>query len=43
VCDLLSAIPAPFVLDLCCGEGRLSEEYLRRSPQARVTMLDGSA
>jgi tRNA (cmo5U34)-methyltransferase len=31
------------VLDLCCGEGLLSEEYLRRYPDARVVTLDGSA
>jgi tRNA (cmo5U34)-methyltransferase len=42
VCDLLSGIPIPHVLDLCCGEGRLSEEYLRRNPEGRVTLLDGS-
>lgn len=42
VCDLLGAIPVPHVLDLCCGAGLLSEEYLRRSPNARVTLLDGS-
>src|SRR6266516_7763968 len=43
VCDLLAGIPVPHVLDLCCGEGRLSEEYLRRNPEARVTLVDGSA
>jgi tRNA (cmo5U34)-methyltransferase len=44
VCDLLGDIPLPHVLDLCCGEGLLSEEYLRRSGRdARVTLLDGSA
>ncbi|MEV5301645.1 class I SAM-dependent methyltransferase [Amycolatopsis methanolica] len=42
VCDLLDGIPDPHVLDLCCGEGLLSEEYLRRSPACRVTLLDGS-
>lgn len=42
VCDMLSGIPVPYVLDLCCGEGRLSEEYLRRSAEARVVVLDGS-
>ncbi|MFJ5726879.1 class I SAM-dependent methyltransferase [Streptomyces paradoxus] len=42
VCDLLARIPDPHVLDLCCGEGRLSEEYLRRTPEGRVTLLDGS-
>ncbi|MDH6223821.1 methyltransferase domain-containing protein [Streptomyces sp. MJP52] len=42
VCDLLEGIPVPHVLDLCCGEGRLSEEYLRRHPDARVTVLDRS-
>ncbi len=43
VCDLLAGLPVPHVLDLCCGEGRLSEEYLRRSPDGRVTLVDGSA
>jgi tRNA (cmo5U34)-methyltransferase len=43
VCDLLSDLPVPYVLDLCCGEGRLSEEYLRRSPEGRVRLMDGSA
>lgn len=42
VCELLAGIPVPHVLDLCCGEGRLAEEYLRRSPGAQVTVLDGS-
>ncbi len=43
VCDLLSEIPAGPVLDLCCGQGLLAEEYLRRSPDGQVTLLDGSA
>jgi tRNA (cmo5U34)-methyltransferase len=43
VCDLLSDLPVPYVLDLCCGEGRLSEEYLGRSPEAKVRLMDGSA
>ena len=43
VCDLLGSIPVPRVLDLCCGEGRLAEEYLRRNAEGRVTVLDGSA
>ena len=43
VCDLLGDLPVPYVLDLCCGEGRLSQEYLRRSPAARVMLMDGSA
>ena len=42
VCDLLEAIPERHVLDLCCGEGRLSEEFLRRDPRALVTIMDGS-
>lgn len=41
VVDLLADLPHPHVLDLCCGEGLLSEEYLRRSPEGRVTLLDG--
>jgi tRNA (cmo5U34)-methyltransferase len=43
VCDLLAQLPVSDVLDLCCGEGRLAEEYLRRHPDGRVTLLDGSA
>src|SRR5262249_8815614 len=43
VCDLLAGIPVPRVLDLCCGEARLSEEYLSRVPDGTVTVLDGSA
>jgi tRNA (cmo5U34)-methyltransferase len=43
VCDLLGEIPVPHVLDLCCGEGLLSEAYLRRHASGRVTILDGSA
>jgi tRNA (cmo5U34)-methyltransferase len=43
VCDLLGELPVTRVLDLCCGEGLLAEEYLRRTPQGRVTLLDGSA
>ena len=43
VCDLLGDLPVPYVLDLCCGEGRLSQEYLRRTPGARVMLMDGSA
>jgi len=43
VCGLLADIPVHHVLDLCCGEGRLSEEYLRRTPDGRVTLIDGSA
>jgi tRNA (cmo5U34)-methyltransferase len=43
VCDLLGDLPVPYVLDLCCGEGGLSEEYLSRSAAARVRLLDGSA
>ena len=43
VCDLLGELPVAHVLDLCCGEGLLSQEYLRRTPQGRVTLLDGSA
>lgn len=43
VCDLLRDIPERHVLDLCCGEGLLAEEYLARTPDGRVTLLDGSA
>jgi tRNA (cmo5U34)-methyltransferase len=43
VCDLLSDLTAPHVLDLCAGQGRLAEAYLREKPEARVTLLDNSA
>lgn len=39
--DLLSDLKAPHVLDICAGEGRLTEAYLRAKPDARVTLLDG--
>lgn len=43
---MLSLIPAteePFdVLEVCCGEGLLSEAILERFPQAWVTAFDGS-
>lgn len=41
--DLLTDLPAGPVLDLCCGEGLLSDEYLSRHPQGRVLLIDGSA
>ncbi len=43
VCDLLRDIPVRHVLDLGCGEGRLSEAFLQRFRDARVTLLDDSA
>jgi tRNA (cmo5U34)-methyltransferase len=43
VCDLLTDLPGRQVLDLCCGQGLLSQEYLRRHRDAEVTLLDGSA
>lgn len=43
VCDLLNDLPVAHVLDLCCGEGLLSEEYLSRTRGGQVTLLDGSA
>lgn len=42
VCDLLDGIPIPHVLDVCCGAGLLSEEYLRRADDTRVTIMDRS-
>lgn len=42
VADLLDDLAEPHVLDLCCGEGLLAEEYLRRHAAGRVTLLDGS-
>jgi tRNA (cmo5U34)-methyltransferase len=42
-CQLLEELPGAELLDLCCGEGLLATEYLRRIPHGRVTLLDGSA
>ena len=42
VVDLVADLPSRRVLDLCCGQGLLSEAYLRRYPDGRVTLLDGS-
>ncbi|HEU4760458.1 MAG TPA: class I SAM-dependent methyltransferase [Dehalococcoidia bacterium] len=44
---LLSLVPAApdeafTAVDLCCGEGLLSQELLRRFPNARLLALDGS-
>lgn len=41
--DLLSDLSAPHVLDICAGQGRLAEAYLRAKPDARVTLLDSCA
>lgn len=43
VCDLLSDLRAPQVLDICAGQGRLAEAYLRVKPDASVTLLDNCA
>jgi tRNA (cmo5U34)-methyltransferase len=43
VCDLLAALPRPDVLELGCGDGRLTEHLLGRLPQVRVTAVDASA
>lgn len=40
--DLLGEFSVAHVLDLCYGEGLLSEEYLGRTPEGRVTLLDPS-
>lgn len=40
ICRLLRDIPVPRVLDLCAGEGRLSEAYLRCTPNGHATVLD---
>ncbi|MHA6757962.1 class I SAM-dependent methyltransferase [Streptacidiphilus sp. PAMC 29251] len=40
--DLLEYLPDPHILELACGEGRLTEALLRRLPGARVTAMDGS-
>lgn len=42
MCDLLNDLAAPRILDLCGGHGQLSEAYLRRKPDAHVTLLDRS-
>lgn len=42
VVDLLGDLPEPSVLDVCCGQGLLSEAYLSRHPGARVVLMDGS-
>ncbi len=43
VCDLAPAArPGDGYVDLCCGEGRLSEALLQAHPNAAVLALDGS-
>ncbi|MDQ1041575.1 tRNA (cmo5U34)-methyltransferase [Streptomyces sp. V3I8] len=45
VCGLVAPLPdrdAPHLLDLGCGEGRLTAALLQNHPEARVTGLDGS-
>jgi len=43
VVDLLANVPAGDVLEVCCGEGKLAELYLRENAGRRVTVMDGSA
>ncbi|MEV4630651.1 class I SAM-dependent methyltransferase [Micromonospora sp. NPDC049523] len=43
ICDLVTPLPTPEILDLGCGDGKLTAELLQRFPTARVTALDGSA
>lgn len=43
VCDLLTGLPRPDVLELGCGDGRLTERMLDRLPDVRVTAVDASA
>ncbi|MEV0927704.1 class I SAM-dependent methyltransferase [Streptomyces spongiicola] len=43
VCDLLGELPRPVVLELGCGDGRLTERLLGRLPEVRVTAVDASA
>src|SRR5436305_774821 len=43
-CDLIPVMDRPsHVVDLCCGEGLLALELLRRFPRAIVHGYDGSA
>ena len=44
VCDMVpTAGPGEGYVELCCGEGRLSEALLQSQTNARVLALDGSA
>ncbi|WP_069769439.1 trans-aconitate 2-methyltransferase [Streptomyces sp. LUP30] len=43
VCDLLAEMPRPDVLELGCGDGRLTEHILGRLSEVRVTAVDASA
>jgi tRNA (cmo5U34)-methyltransferase len=43
ICDLIPATGGPHhVVDLCAGEGLLSRALLKRDPQRRVHIFDGS-
>lgn len=42
-CDLLRDLPAPRVLDICAGQGRLTEACLQAKSDAFVTLLDNCA
>ncbi len=43
ICGLIPAVPPPMhVVELCCGEGLLSEALLDRLPDATVHAYDGS-
>ncbi|WP_329173000.1 class I SAM-dependent methyltransferase [Streptomyces sp. NBC_01477] len=41
--DLVAPLPGPDILELGCGEGRLTAALLLRYPEARVTGIDNSA
>ncbi|MEV7307882.1 class I SAM-dependent methyltransferase [Streptomyces microflavus] len=43
VCDLLAELPRPDVVELGCGDGRLTERLLSRLHETRVTAVDASA
>ncbi|MFG3248875.1 class I SAM-dependent methyltransferase [Streptomyces sp. NPDC048187] len=43
VCDLLAELPRPSVVELGCGDGRLTERLLGRLHHTRVTAVDTSA
>lgn len=43
ICDLTpEARPGDGYVELCCGEGRISEALLQARPQARMLAMDGS-
>ncbi|MEV7218409.1 class I SAM-dependent methyltransferase [Streptomyces sp. NPDC093681] len=43
VCDLLGELPRPSIVELGCGDGRLTERLLGRLHHTRVAAVDASA